>query len=51
MKNSPFDPKTQNSINRNEINNSNFKEMKIKSGISINNTTYKEYPSNIANEK
>jgi len=51
MKNSPFDQKNQNSMNRNQINNTSFKEMNIKSGISINNTTYKEYPSNIPNEK
>jgi hypothetical protein len=51
MKNSPFDPKNQNSINRNQINNNNFNEINIKSEISINKTNYKEYPSNIPNEK
>jgi len=51
MKNSPFDQKNQNSMNRNQINNNSFKEINIKSGISFNHTTYKEYASNIPNEK
>jgi hypothetical protein len=51
MKNSPFVPKNQNSININQTNNNSINEINIKSGISINKTSYKEYPSNIPNEK
>jgi len=50
MKISPFDSKNQNSLNSNQINSYNSKDINIKSGISINKTTYKEYPSNIPNE-
>ena len=51
MKNSPFDPKNQNSINIKEINNNSINEINFKSGISLNKTSFKEYPSNIPNEK
>ena len=51
MKNYPFAPKNQNSININQINNNSINDKNIKSGISINKTTYMEYPSNIPNEK
>ena len=50
MKNSPFVLKNQNSINGSQINNSSTKETNIKSEISINKITSKEYPSNIQND-
>ena len=50
MKNSSFILKTQNSINSSLINNSSTKETNIKSGISINKITSKEYPSNFRND-
>ena len=50
MKNSPFVPIIKNSMNGKQVINNSPKEMNFKSGLSINKTSYIEFPSYFSND-